>query len=280
VPLLADPALLVIDLRQPQPFESPFGWGEGQSSAARSLDRPALSARATPEAWGLEALQQSQATRLQFQDTIAEVRDRWIRSNPYLYDALKKALRFIVEPGRRVLEIRSLTGHLLASVDPSEGVGVEIGAKMVTLAQTNYPHLRFVTAAPEELELNEKFDYVVFNHVFDTVDILRAFERAREHCAGRARLVVINYNQLWQPLLEWLSKLGLRAPFVEPNWVVEQDLRVFLGLAGFRVVRTYRFLLFPKRIPVISWFLNDGLGKLPLLRRFCWMELIVARPSP
>lgn len=242
---------------------------------------PQMSHLSTPaQAWGLEALEQSQEIRRSFQDSIAEVRDRWVHSNGYLYDTLKRFLRFVVEPGRRVLEIRSLTGHLLASVDPSEGVGVEIGEKLVTIARNNYPHLRFVTAAPEQLELNEKFDYVIFNHVFDTVDILTALEKAREHCTDRARLVVINYNQLWQPLLEWLSKLGLRAPFVEPNWVNEQDLRGFLGLAGFRVVRTHRFVLLPKWVPLLSWFLNDVLARLPGLRRLCLMELVVARPIP
>jgi hypothetical protein len=233
-----------------------------------------------PEAWGLEALRRSRATRRGLQESIAEIRDQWICSNPYLYDSLKKALRFVVEPDRRVLEIRCLTGHLLASVNPSEGVGVEIGEKMVNIAQANYPHLRFAAAAPEELALNEKFDYVIFNHVSDTVDILTALERAHDHCTARARLIVINYNQLWQPLLAWLSKLGLRAPFVEPNWVNEQDLRGFLGLAAFRVVRTYRFLMVPKRVPLLSWFLNDMLARLPGLRRLCLMELIVARPVP
>jgi glycosyltransferase involved in cell wall biosynthesis len=38
--------------------------------------------------------------------------------------------------------------------------------------------------------------------------------------------------------------------------------------------------LFPKNIPMLSWFLNDVLARLPLFRRFCLMELIVARRIP
>ena len=39
---------------------------------------------------------------------------------------IKRLLRFIVEWGKRVLDVRCETGHLLASVRPSDGVGVEI----------------------------------------------------------------------------------------------------------------------------------------------------------
>ena len=241
---------------------------------------PQVSAKSEPQYWGQEALLKSREVRRQLQDRIADRRDRWIRSNAYLYGRVKRALQFVVEPGRKVLEIRSLTGDFLDAVNPAEGVGVEIGDKLVSISRTKYPRLRFVTAEPEDLDLGEKFDYVIFNHVFDTVDIIRALEKAREHCHDRGRLLVLNYNQLWQPLLEWLSKIRLRAPFAEPNWVTEQDLRGLLELADFRVIRTQRFLLFPKRIPLISWFLNDVLAGLPGIRRLCMMELLVARPKP
>lgn len=233
-----------------------------------------------PQAYGPEALTASREERRRFQDTIAAKRDQWIRSNRYFYETLQRVLRFIVEPGKKVLEVRSQTGHLLAAVEPSMGVGVEISDKLVAIAQANYPDLRFVTAVPEELNLNETFDYVILSHVFDMVDILSALESVRSHCTDETRLVVINYNQLWQPLLEWASKLKLRTPFIEPNWVNQDDLRGFLTLAGFKVVRTHRFLLLPKRIPLLSFLLNDFIARLPGLRRLCMMEVAVARPVP
>ena len=232
------------------------------------------------QVWGLQALRSSWENKQQFQDSIAANRDRWIRANRYFYGKLKGVLRFIIEPGKRVLDVRCQTGHLLAAVEPSQAVGVEISETLVSVARQNYPMLQFLQVVPEELELNQKFDYVIFNHIFDTVDILKALERVRSHCTNQARLVVINYNPLWQPVLEWASKVGLRTPFVEPNWVNEQDLRGFLDLAGFRVVRTHRFLLCPKWIPVLSWLMNDVLAHLPGLRRLCLMEVLVARPVP
>lgn len=232
------------------------------------------------ERWGPRALDDVREARRRHQATTAWRRDKWIRSNKYFYNRLKKLLRFIVEPRKRVLDIRCQTGHLLASVTPAYGVGVEISEPMVACARQTYPNLQFVQSDPEDLELNETFDYILFNHIFDTVDILRAFERIRQHCTSDTQLVVINYNQLWQPILQWASKFGLRSRFVESNWVSENDIRNFLKLAGFRPVRKHRLVLFPKWIPFLSALMNDGLARLPGLRRLCLMQVIVARLVP
>ena len=125
------------------------------------------------ENWGPSALDEMREARRKHQDAVAGRRDEWIRSNKYFYDRLKRLLRFIVEPRKRVLEVRCETGHLLASVMPSYGLGVEISESMVACASQQFPNLQFRQSDPEDLELNETFDYILFNHVFDTVDILR-----------------------------------------------------------------------------------------------------------
>ena len=228
--------------------------------------------------WGPAALEQLREARRRHQEAVAPQRAKWIHGNRYFYGRLKRLLQFIIEPGTRVLELRCETGQFLASVKPSYGVGVEISDAMVAVAREENPQLHFVKSDPEELDLGETFDYVIFNHIFDTVDILGAFEHIRRHCSADTLLVVINYNQFWQPLLQFASKMGLRSQFVEPNWVSENDIRGFLRLAGFRIVRMHRLLLFPKWIPLVSASLNDFVARLPGIRRLCMMQVIVARP--
>src|ERR1700676_1887437 len=128
----------------------------------------------TAENWGPSALDEMRETRRKHQDALSGRRDKWILSNKYFYDRLKRLLQFIVEPHKRVLDVRCQTGHLLASVKPIYGVGAEISESMVAYARQRNPDLQFVTSDPEDLQLEEKFDYVLFNHIFDTVDILRA----------------------------------------------------------------------------------------------------------
>ena len=148
---------------------------------------------------------------------------------------------------------------------------------MVERAGRQHPELHFVQSDPEDLELNQTFDYILFNHIFDTVDILRALERIKRHCTSETRIVVINYNHAWTPLLEIASKIGLRSQFVEPNWISENDIRGFLKLAGFRPVRLHRLMMFPKWIPGLSQLLNGLLARLPGLRGLCMMQIMVAR---
>src|SRR5262249_9807057 len=142
------------------------------------------------------------------------------------------------------------------------------------------PDLRFVCADPESLPLNETFDYVVFSHLFDTVDVLGALKCAHHVSNQDTRIIIHTYNHLWQPVLELAGKLGLRTPVIEPNWLTEHDVRGFLELAGFEVLRAHRILLFPKPFPLFSWLLNEVLAILPGLRWLCLVNMIVARPKP
>jgi hypothetical protein len=228
----------------------------------------------------MDSLRVNREKRRKHLDENAPRRDHFLRRNKYYYDGVKNLLRYIVEPGKRVLEIRCATGHLLDAVEPSYGVGVEISEKMIEIAQAQHPNLHFLQSDPENLELDEKFDYVLFSHIFDTVDLLGSLERMRRCCHSDSRLVVHSYNYLWQPVMEFGSRWGLRIPSFEPNWISEFDLKAFLNLAGFETVRTHRRFLFPKWFPLLSYLLNGLFASFPGFRRLCLVQVTVARPKP
>ena len=100
-------------------------------------------------------------------DGIAQERDRWRARNAYYYADLESHLRFLVPGGVSVLEIGCGTGDLLASLKPSRGVGIDFSQEMVAVARSKYPSdrypaLEFQVDDAEELQLEERFDYVVF----------------------------------------------------------------------------------------------------------------------
>src|SRR5438045_2798288 len=125
--------------------------------------RPMIPVKTPTDPWGPAALKASREARERFQDRVATDRDHWIRAMRYYYDRLKQVLKFIVVPRKRVLDVRCQTGHLLAAVEPSYGVGVEISQTLITIARRNFPHLDFVQSQPEDLQLDETFDYVIFS---------------------------------------------------------------------------------------------------------------------
>lgn len=228
--------------------------------------------------WGPAALKRSREKRRRLQAQVALIRDRWIERNVYYYETVTRMLRFIMEPGRRVLNVRCQTGHLLNAVAPSYAVGVDISQPMVAVAAQKWPRYRFICGDSELLPVKGTFDYVLFNDINDTVDVLAALKQMLPLCEPHTRLVIYTYNRLWQSLVDLASRLGLKMPSEELNWLSEQDLRGLLRLAGFETLSVYRSILIPKSIPIVSEFFNRFVAKLPIVRRLCMIYFVVARP--
>jgi hypothetical protein len=84
---------------------------------------------------------------------------------------LGRLLRHLVEPGKRVLNIRCQTGFLLDAVQPRYGVGVEIGAEMIEVARIAHPEFKYYESFPEDFVSREKVDYILLCDLGDTVDV-------------------------------------------------------------------------------------------------------------
>src|SRR4029077_8891107 len=63
------------------------------------------------------------------------------------------------------------------------------------------------------------------------------------------------------------------------NWLSLQDLRSFLHLGGFEIVKVGARMPCPKYVPGVAELLNDVLGRLPLLQRLGFIHYVVARPA-
>ena len=63
------------------------------------------------------------------------------------------------------------------------------------------------------------------------------------------------------------------------NWLSAEDIGNLLYLTGFEAVNSgYRFLA-PRRVPLLSPFVNRFLARLPGIRRLCLSQFVVARPA-
>lgn len=212
-------------------------------------------------------------------DSIAERWDRWQEQNHYYHQNLKQLLNFLIPQNASVLELGCATGDLLNSVQPSNGVGIDISSKMVHLAQNKYPQHKFINMNAEQLSLKHKFDYVVMSDLVGHLhDIQRALEKTQSVMAPRSRLIITYYNFIWEPILLLAEKLRLKTPQPYQNWVNTHDLHNLLDLANFEIIRSGYRLLLPKNIPILSWLFNKYLSQLPFLRKFCVVRFIVARP--
>src|SRR5882672_4835510 len=131
-----------------------------------------------------------------FFDRFAEDEPRWKRRNSTYHRLVKQLMRFYVPPGARILEIGSGSGDLLAALEPSRGVGVDISTRMVARARDQHPQLRFERVAGEDVDLGENFDYVVLSDLMPYVhDLLELFHRVAGHSHERTRVVIHSYSR-------------------------------------------------------------------------------------
>jgi hypothetical protein len=213
-------------------------------------------------------------------DSLTGKRIKWVKRNPYFYNQLLKTLRFIIRPGSRVLHIRCGTGYILNRLDPSYGVGVEDSALQIEEAKRNFPHLTFYDQNAEGLDLNEKFDYILITSPEDIVDLKAVFDSVKKCCDESTRLIVINYNILWYPVVRLAEKLKLRLPQRLHNWVSPGDINNLMVHSGYESFSHKGFIIIPFNIPILSYVVNRFIARLPFFKHFTFMRATVARPLP
>lgn len=218
---------------------------------------------------------------IDYYNRTAPERQRHKHMRRYYHRSLERYFSFIIPPGSRVLEIGCGTGELLAAMRPAYGVGIDFSERMIEIARKSFPELRFEIDDIQELRLHETFDYVIMSDLTMSLwDVQRAFEHLPQVCHERTRIVISNYNFLWEPILKLAERLGLKLRQPNQNWLSVQDIDNLLRLTGFERVKRENKILLPINIPLLTPFCNRFLANLPPFHRLDLVNLIVARPEP
>ena len=228
-----------------------------------------------------EPVQRKLAIR-KLSDRMASERHKWIERNAYFYEDDRSYMRFLVPEGARVLELGCGIGDLLAALKPSQGVGVDFSPGMIEQARGRHPHREFVVGDIEDRAvidgLEGPFDYIILADTIGSLDDCEATLASLHYLCGReTRLIVSYYSHLWEPVLALGSRLGLRMPQVEQNFLPPLDIQNLLELAEFEVVKREWRQLLPRRWGGLGPLVNRYVGTLPIVRNFCLRHYLVAR---
>jgi SAM-dependent methyltransferase len=214
-------------------------------------------------------------------DAFAATADLWRRRNRTYHRLVEQILRFYVPPGTRVLEIGCGSGELLAALEPSEGVGVDVSEALLERARERHPNLRFVHAAGEQLDLGRSFDYVVLSDLLPFVhDLVALFQTVAAHAEPQTRIIINSYSRLWRPAIRLAELLRLKPVKPMRNWVSPADVCNLLELCQLEAILLTRRILMPKRVPGVMTFFNGVLANLWPFNHLCVSYWIVARPRP
>jgi SAM-dependent methyltransferase len=188
--------------------------------------------------------------------------------------------RLLVPPGMRILEVGCGQGDLLAALSPSVGVGVDFSASMLKQASEKHPHLQFIHADAQDLDLAGPFDVIVLSDlVNDLWDVQAVLEKLANVMGPQTRLILNTYSRVWQLPVFAAQRLGLSRPTLAQNWLTVEDIANLLDLTGFAVVKQSREILLPVRIPLVTRVLNRIVAKLWPVSMLALTNFLVARRS-
>jgi SAM-dependent methyltransferase len=209
----------------------------------------------------------------------------WEKRNRFYHRSLEKYFSFIIPEGSRVLEIGCGTGDLLAAVKPSFGVGLDFSGKMIEMATSQYPNLHFRIYDIEEdssidqlNQAEQQFDYIILSDLLHVLwDVQKALNNIKKFCHPSTRVIISNYNFLWEPVLKLGELIGLKQKSPNSNWLSYNDVVNLLEVEGFQVLTDSQKLLLPKYIPLLNFIFNKILVNLPLINHLGLLTMMTAR---
>ena len=216
------------------------------------------------------------------QDDLASHRENWLRKNAYFHAEDLRYLQFLIPEGCRILELGCGTGHLLAALKPSFGVGVDFSSRMIAEARKAHPDLTFLVGDIEDRafigSLNGPFDIVL---IVDTIgsldDCQQAFENFHSLCTRETRLIVAYFSHMWHPLLKVAELLRQRMPQGPQNVLAPADVRALANLGGFEPVKSEQRVLMPLNFFWLGRLINRLLAPLPILNAFSLRHYTICR---
>jgi SAM-dependent methyltransferase len=229
------------------------------------------------EALGADAYR---ARRIAHWNALALSADRHRPPGRSYHRRLRQVYRFLVPSGLRVLELGCSEGDLLASLSPSEGVGVDFSPAMIEAARKRHPHLRFVIADAHDLSaLTGPFDVIVLSDLLhDVWDVQGLLDGLQRLCTPGTRVVINVYSRLWGFPLALAGRLGLARPALKQNWLTRSDVVNLLKLSDFRAIRVWQEMLFPLPVPFLDSLFNRVLVRMWGIRHLALANFLLARP--
>lgn len=214
-------------------------------------------------------------------ESLVPLRERFSQKNRYYYQDLQRFYQFHIPAGGRVLELGCGSGDLLASLKPSFGVGIDFCRDLVRTARRRHPECHFIQGDAEALPIQGKFDYIVISDILESLDDIQgALLQLQACCHSSTRIICNFFNHLWEPILKFGERAGLKFKNPLQNWLAMEDMENLFYLSGFDVISRGSRILFPRDVPGVSWFLNRLLANMPLMYHFCMTQYLIVRPQP
>lgn len=215
-------------------------------------------------------------------DVLSKRRSDWIKKSQAFYSEDIICMQEFIPKDSKVLEIGCGNGYLLASLNPSQGFGIDISKGMITEAKNKYKNLNFIEGDIEDIKtikkLDQVFDYIIIS---DTIgyfdDIQSTLDSLHKVCDSDTRIIVAYYSPLWEPLLNMAAKFKMKMPELTKSLLNEDDISSLLNSSKFQTVKKQKKIIFPFKLFGIGRIINRYLSCVPIISNLCLRNYVVAR---
>lgn len=229
-------------------------------------------------------MQETQNNVAEHFENIARNYDYWKNKNRYYYNTLKSIATRYTAGRKNILDAGCGTGDILLSLNIQNALGIDISPAMIAIAKEKSigkNNVSFLTSDIETFSSSKKFDAVL---LFDVIEHLANPEKTLKSLSdlltNNGIIILTMANPYWEPILLLAEKLGLKMPEGPHYRISSKNLIAMAGKNRLKITNRYWFLLFPKYIFAISWFLNNIIGRLPIIRRLAVIQLFIFGKLP
>jgi SAM-dependent methyltransferase len=197
----------------------------------------------------------------------------------YLRRDIRSAMRRLVPQDASVLEAGAGNGQLLADLPNEKRHGVDVLPEAVQVARARDPKMTVEEADALTFQSPQRWDAILCDRLCHSVpDVQRLLANLAQHLSADGRIFLTCFNFIWAIPLILAAKLGFYEKAPEQNWLSESDFENLFTLAGVEVVHSEDRILFPLKVPLLDFFINKFLAKLPPWRLFALYRVYVLRP--
>jgi SAM-dependent methyltransferase len=209
-------------------------------------------------------------------------RDFWIARNKYFYQEDFRYMKFLIPKGLRILDLGCGSGDLLSALEPEFGVGIDFSPVMIEEAKKKYPSYQFILGDVEDPDvitnLPGPFNIIILSDTIGQLDDCQTcLERLHVLCNDDTRIIISCYASFWEPILTVAEKCRLKSPSTDLNWLSSDDIVNILLLSDFETVKQDWRQLIPRKLLGIGHLVNRFIGTLPLIRKLCIRNYVLAR---
>jgi SAM-dependent methyltransferase len=187
---------------------------------------------------------------LEFFNSYAQRVLQWERHFAFYHNAIIQLLKELIPERSEVVDLGCGNGDKLASLNTREGLGIDLSPNMVSLARNRHPGLKFEVRDAEKMNLQRNYDYLVAANLIEYLENIPEFcRRLKNNCGANSRVCIVNFNPLYEPLLKFLERIGVKERRKFENRIDIRDISNLFHIYGFSLIEWGAKMVLPFKKP-------------------------------